>query len=169
MSKARRSPRKDTRRRDEGSKAGQGGSASPVRTPLAGRRVLVYLASLALLVLVSFSTKVLVLSRAGTLSIAYPFDGALFPPEIIAPTVWWEDRGSDATHWHVRIEFESGGNPCEIEAVCPSRTGLHRINAAMRHALDGISLADIAAPQVKVRAPAQSSSLHHQSGAKAHR
>lgn len=35
---------------------------------------------------------------------------------------------------------------CAVEAVCPARTGLHRINLAVRKALDDVSLADVAAP-----------------------
>ncbi|WP_284736123.1 RrF2 family transcriptional regulator [Dongia deserti] len=46
--------------------------------------------------------------------------------------------------------IRSGPGGCEIEAVCPSRIGLHRINVAVHKALDDVSLADIAAP---VQAP----------------
>jgi FeS assembly SUF system regulator len=42
--------------------------------------------------------------------------------------------------------LRSGRNRCEVEAVCPSRIGLHRINAAVLKALDDVSLADIAGP-----------------------
>ena len=35
---------------------------------------------------------------------------------------------------------------CEIEEVCPSRLGVHRINLVIRKVLDEISLADIATP-----------------------
>jgi FeS assembly SUF system regulator len=37
-----------------------------------------------------------------------------------------------------------GPSRCEVEAVCPSRIGLHRINVAVHKALNDISLADIA-------------------------
>jgi Rrf2 family protein len=40
--------------------------------------------------------------------------------------------------------LRSGLSRCEVEAVCPSRVGLHRINAAVLKALDDVSLADIA-------------------------
>jgi FeS assembly SUF system regulator len=42
--------------------------------------------------------------------------------------------------------IKAGHGGCDIEEVCPSRQGLHRINLAVRKALDGISLADIASP-----------------------
>jgi len=49
------------------------------------------------------------------------------------------------------IKLGPGG--CEIEAVCPSRVGLHRINVAVHKALDDVSLADIATPAQAFRAP----------------
>jgi FeS assembly SUF system regulator len=42
--------------------------------------------------------------------------------------------------------LRSGLSRCEVETVCPSRVGLHRINAAVLKALDDVSLADIAVP-----------------------
>jgi tetratricopeptide (TPR) repeat protein len=50
-------------------------------------------------------------SGAGQVSIAYPFEGSTFPPEIIAPTVWWEDGNSKANAWRVTVEFKSGADP----------------------------------------------------------
>lgn len=46
-----------------------------------------------------------------------------------------------------------GPGRCEVEAVCPSRVGLHRINIAVYKALDDVSLADIATPAQAFRAP----------------
>jgi len=40
------------------------------------------------------------------LEITYPLDGALFPPEIIAPTFRWKDRNAEVDTWLVWIEFE---------------------------------------------------------------
>ena len=61
---------------------------------------------------------------------------------------------------------DADGRHCEVEPLCPSRIGLHRINAAMRDALSEISLADIAAPPVKMP-PVRPSADH--STIKAHR
>ena len=55
------------------------------------------------------------------------------------------------------IKVGRGG--CEIEEVCPSRRGLHRINLAVREALEAISLADIAAPMIVARAAAAQPSI----------
>ena len=48
-----------------------------------------------------------------------------------------------------------GPGRCEVEAVCPSRVGLHRINVAVHKALDDVSLADIAAPAPAFQTSAQ--------------
>lgn len=42
--------------------------------------------------------------------------------------------------------IEHGEGACEVETACPSRRGWMRINAAIRRALEDVSLADLAAP-----------------------
>jgi FeS assembly SUF system regulator len=39
--------------------------------------------------------------------------------------------------------IEDGPGECEIEALCPARANWQRINDAIRHALDGITLAEM--------------------------
>ncbi len=46
------------------------------------------------------------LSRAGSLTVEYPLDGTLFPPEIAPPTFRWKDENGDCDAWLVIIEFE---------------------------------------------------------------
>lgn len=46
-----------------------------------------------------------------------------------------------------------GAARCEVEAVCPSRVGLHRINVAVHKALNDVSLADVATPAQAFQAP----------------
>ncbi|MFC1490306.1 tetratricopeptide repeat protein [Candidatus Latescibacterota bacterium] len=41
------------------------------------------------------------------LSINYPLDGTLFPPDIAPPTFKWDDRNSGANSWQIKIEFEN--------------------------------------------------------------
>lgn len=41
------------------------------------------------------------------ITISYPGDGALFPPEIVAPTFWWTDANPKCTAWLVRIELRN--------------------------------------------------------------
>ncbi len=48
--------------------------------------------------------------RAEDLSIAYPFHGSVFPPEIVSPTIWWDDVSPHADRWRVTISFDDGGS-----------------------------------------------------------
>ena len=41
-------------------------------------------------------------------TISYPGDGTLFPPEIVPPTFWWTDANPKCTAWLVRIELGNG-------------------------------------------------------------
>ncbi len=45
------------------------------------------------------------------LLISYPYDGALFPPEIAPPTFKWADKNSGADSWRIQVEFEDNGAP----------------------------------------------------------
>ena len=46
----------------------------------------------------------------GGLTIDYPLDQTLFPPEIPAPTFRWQDGGTDSDTWLVTIRFQDGGD-----------------------------------------------------------
>jgi FeS assembly SUF system regulator len=52
-----------------------------------------------------------------------------------------------------------GFGNCEVEAVCPSRRGLHALNLAVAKALEDVSLADIALPAAAIGASTSASSL----------
>lgn len=45
------------------------------------------------------------------LTITYPLDGAMFPPEIVPPTVCWEDADSATNRWSLEVEFAATGTP----------------------------------------------------------
>lgn len=45
------------------------------------------------------------------LSITYPYDKAVFPPEITSPVFRWDDKLSGADTWRIRIEFSDGADP----------------------------------------------------------
>lgn len=56
----------------------------------------------------------------------------------------------------------SGPRLCEVEALCPSRVGLQRLNLAVRKALDDVTLAELAQPvagAVRPAAPARATAL----------
>ncbi len=44
---------------------------------------------------------------SGRLEIAYPLDGTLFPPEIVAPTFVWSDETGGVDRWTVLLRFDS--------------------------------------------------------------
>jgi hypothetical protein len=41
------------------------------------------------------------------LLITYPFDEAVFPPEISAPVIKWDDTNAASKHWLIMVEFSS--------------------------------------------------------------
>jgi hypothetical protein len=49
-----------------------------------------------------------------SLFITYPYDGALFPPEIASPTMTWTDRNPRSRYWLVSFKFEDGEKPLFI-------------------------------------------------------
>jgi tetratricopeptide (TPR) repeat protein len=46
-----------------------------------------------------------------SLTIDYPQDGSIFPPEITAPTFLWRDNGESAKTWRIDISFADGAQP----------------------------------------------------------
>ena len=48
-------------------------------------------------------------TQLGRLTIEYPLDETLFPPEIAAPSFRWKDDDPQSDTWLVTIEFEDGG------------------------------------------------------------
>lgn len=42
----------------------------------------------------------------GALDISYPLDETLFPPDIVAPTVFWEDQTEGVTDWRVLVRLD---------------------------------------------------------------
>jgi tetratricopeptide (TPR) repeat protein len=56
-----------------------------------------------------------VLAAPGSITIDYPGDGSIFPPEITAPTFLWRDPAKAATAWRIDIAF--GGAPAALHIV----------------------------------------------------
>ncbi len=50
----------------------------------------------------------------GGLTIHYPLDETLFPPEIVAPTLRWTDGQSGADTWRITVRFHDGAGPLEF-------------------------------------------------------
>jgi hypothetical protein len=53
------------------------------------------------------------------LAISYPYDGAVFPPEIAAPTFRWADDSPDSTDWLLVLRFSDGADPVYAMADKP--------------------------------------------------
>jgi Tfp pilus assembly protein PilF len=52
---------------------------------------------------------------AEKITIDYPTEGSIFPPDITAPTVLWHDPNQAATRWVVEISFASGAEKMRVE------------------------------------------------------
>lgn len=62
--------------------------------------------------------------EAALITVDYPADGSIFPPEITAPTFLWRDAAADATTWRIDIAFAGGGTPLHLTTAGePMRTG----------------------------------------------
>ena len=68
---------------------------------------------------------------SGKLTIVYPLDGALFPPEIAAPTFHWKDSQAEVDQWRVAIEFHDEEAPmsfwCAASEWTPSESQWEKI------------------------------------------
>ncbi len=54
---------------------------------------------------------------AARITIDYPLDGSVFPPEITPPTILWRDASPTAKHWVVVVSF--AGHASEIRVEVP--------------------------------------------------
>lgn len=62
-------------------------------------------------------------ARAGLLTIDYPQQGSIYPPEMSVPLFEWHD-GSAATEWRVRVSFSDGARAMDESATGePMRVG----------------------------------------------
>jgi len=48
--------------------------------------------------------------QPATLTVDYPLDESVFPPEIIPPTFLWHDASTEADRWVVDVAFDSGSS-----------------------------------------------------------
>jgi Flp pilus assembly protein TadD len=53
-------------------------------------------------------------SKPTALTIDYPLNGSVFPPEITPPTFLWHDGNSSAQHWSIEITFAGAAPPLQI-------------------------------------------------------
>jgi len=55
--------------------------------------------------------------QAASITIDYPIEGSLFPPEFPSPTWAWRDTGSSATYWEISISFSDSSPPIWVESA----------------------------------------------------
>jgi tetratricopeptide (TPR) repeat protein len=51
-----------------------------------------------------------------TITIDYPAEGSIFPPEIIAPTFLWRDAAEAATAWLIEVAFADGSPRIQVKS-----------------------------------------------------
>jgi Flp pilus assembly protein TadD len=56
-------------------------------------------------------------SAATSITIDYPLNGSVFPPEITSPTILWHDPSEAATRWVVEISFKGHGETIRVDAA----------------------------------------------------
>ena len=62
---------------------------------------------------------VLLAGTRGRITIDYPEEGSIFPPEIAPPTFVWRDPTADATIWRIEISFADGTAPLRTVSSGP--------------------------------------------------
>src|SRR5271169_2576452 len=50
------------------------------------------------------------------ITVDYPQDGSIFPPDIAPPTFLWRDEQPGATHWTIEVEFTGKAAPVRVES-----------------------------------------------------
>ncbi len=55
----------------------------------------------------------------GKITIDYPEQASIFPPEIAPPTFLWRDAAPSATRWRIEISFPGGAAPLRAETAGP--------------------------------------------------
>ena len=55
-------------------------------------------------------------NRLAAITVDYPSEGSIFPPEITPPTFLWRDPSGTATTWHIQIVFAAGGPDLQLQS-----------------------------------------------------
>src|ERR1700729_499783 len=57
------------------------------------------------------STSLRASSETASITIDYPQDGSIFPPDILPPTFIWRDADASAKSWRIAVTFADGSKP----------------------------------------------------------
>jgi hypothetical protein len=55
-------------------------------------------------------------ARLTPITIDYPEEGSIFPPEITAPTFLWRDSAEEAAAWRINVTFADGSAGIEVRS-----------------------------------------------------
>jgi Flp pilus assembly protein TadD/Tol biopolymer transport system component len=55
--------------------------------------------------------------HVASITLDYPLDGSIFPPEITPPTFIWRDAAENVTHWRIDIAFADGSAGMHVESA----------------------------------------------------
>ena len=56
-------------------------------------------------------------SKAAPITVDYPQDGSIFPPEILSPTFIWRDPDTSSSSWRIDIVFADGAKPVHTSSL----------------------------------------------------
>jgi len=56
-------------------------------------------------------------AHLATITVDYPLDGSIFPPEITPPTFLWRDAAKGATRWRIDIAFADGSAEMHLQSA----------------------------------------------------
>lgn len=56
-------------------------------------------------------------SHLASITIDYPIDGSIFPPEITPPTFIWRDDAPSATRWRIEVAFTDGSTGMRVDSA----------------------------------------------------
>ena len=57
--------------------------------------------------------------RQSAITVDYPAEGSIFPPDISAPTFLWRDSDSKATEWRIEVTFADHSAPIRVQSRGP--------------------------------------------------
>jgi tetratricopeptide (TPR) repeat protein len=66
--------------------------------------------------ILGFAGLLLAQAQPDGISIDYPLQGSIFPPDISAPTFLWRDATPGVMRWRIEIAFADGGRPIRVES-----------------------------------------------------
>jgi tetratricopeptide (TPR) repeat protein len=55
-------------------------------------------------------------SQLARITVDYPLDGSIFPPEIVPPTFLWRDAAPNASSWQIGVTFTDGSTAIQLKS-----------------------------------------------------